>query len=850
MTKVKVKTQVGTFIYKSYSFKMKSGDLVINFHFVQRGIKDKDINFKPHVIIKNVDPKTLKNNKDVIDNLVFNLGLIEMLSYFKAVLSPEIIIEAGYLDKKQIKWWQSFLISGAMSEFFYINKIDFTKKDFVKIKNSTSSPRTTLGVKTLINKSEKILLQMSGGKDSLTSYEILKNAKKDLICFTLNPTKETIGTLKIAKCNNVIIAKRNIDKNLLKLNKEGYLNGHTPFSVYLAFLSDLLAVLFDCKYIVASNALSANYGSTKYKGQVVNHQFAKSIFAENLFREYEKKHLKTNVDYFSFLRPINDIAVIKLFAKYGEKYFDDFTSCNNVNKKWCNKCAKCVSTFVVLSLFLNEKELKNIFGKNLLKDKNLKPLIKELKQEDRRPLDCVATHEEILAVLNKDKKTIDKLLNHWEEDNNLPQEFEQILKNSLLTTKERITEHLKDKKILILGFGKEGNSTLKFLRTILPKIKIGIADRDKNINVKDKNTTLHTGKNYLKAIRNYDLVFKSPGIVFSSKNKITSQTKFFLNYCPGTVIGITGTEGKSTTSFLIYNILKEAGLAAYLIGNIGNPVLDYLLQAKKCDIFIYEMSSYQLQDIQKSPNISVFLNIFNDHLDYHKNFTNYLKAKQNITRYQNKDDYFIYNGKQKELKKIVSKSKAIKIDYNKEKVINLPSNKNLYIENIKAGIAVANIFNIKANVIKKVLKNFKSLEHRLEYVGKYNDIIFYNDSASKVPEATVYALRTLGIKVATLILGGANRKKTNFRELIRNIEISNIKNLILLDTVGKKIGEKITNKNINKFYASDMKEVVKLAYKYTNKNKICLLSPAAVSYGMFKNFDDRGNQFKKFVTRS
>src|SRR3989338_5188055 len=194
---------------------------------------------------------------------------------------------------------------------------------------------------------------------------------------------------------------------------------------------------------------------------------------------------------------------------------------------------------------------------------------------------------------------------------------------------------LKDKKILILGFGREGQDTFKFLKKLFPRKKIDIADQKFD-------------KNYLEKIKNHDVIIKTPGIPFKKlpglhPGKITTQTEIFFDNCPGMIIGITGTKGKSTTSYWIYQVLKRAGLKAHLVGNIGKPVLTSLLKAKKDDIFVYELSSHQLYNLKQSPHIAVLLNIYPEHLDYYKSFKEYASAKANITKNQTKTVFFIYN---------------------------------------------------------------------------------------------------------------------------------------------------------------------------------------------------------------
>lgn len=389
---------------------------------------------------------------------------------------------------------------------------------------------------------------------------------------------------------------------------------------------------------------------------------------------------------------------------------------------------------------------------------------------------------------------------------------------------------LKNKEILILGFGREGKDTLKFLKGLFPKKKIAVTDAKFN-------------KNYLEAIKNYDVVIKSPGIPpkviapFTTKRqKITSQTEIFLENCPGKIIGVTGTKGKSTTCFWAYQTLKKTGLPVKLVGNIERPALSFLSKAKKEDIFIYEMSSHQLYGLKKSPQVAVLLNIYPEHLDYYKSFKEYTAAKANIAKYQTKKDYLIYNSQDKICQKIAKSSKARKI----------PIYGEYYQLNLAAVKAAAKIF--KAPVLTKL----KNLPHRLEFIGQFKKINFYNDSLATLPEATIFALNYLGKNVQTLILGGFDRKQ-DFKSLAKKILKSKIKSVVLFPPSGRRIWrtlQQAQDEQLPKhFFVNKMADAVKLAYDLTGKRKICLLSPSSPSFGIFKDYKERGNLFKKWVKK-
>jgi len=445
-------------------------------------------------------------------------------------------------------------------------------------------------------------------------------------------------------------------------------------------------------------------------------------------------------------------------------------------------------------------------------------------------------------------------------------------------------EQLKNKKILILGFGKEGRDTLRFLKELNLTKHIGIADQKELQGIpKGKRIKYYLGKNYLKSVSYYDIIIKSPGIPYKliyplikKGSTLTSQTEIFLDNFKGQTIGITGTKGKSTTTSLIYNILKKSGLNVHLVGNIGKPVLTSLIKAKANDIFVYELSCHQLNQLNKSPHIAIFLDIFPEHLDYYDNFTEYFKAKQNICLHQKKNDYFIFDSDFKLLRDLSKRVKSHSLSfgfkpyknikaflknnwiyYEKEKIISskdIPLLGKHNLANVMASIIVAKIFHCSNKDIKEAILEFKPLNHRLQFVGTFHNILFYNDSLSTIPQATIAAIKALGPNnIDTLMLGGYDRG-INFSPLIKEIIKLHLKAIILFPPSGERIYKSILKQwpsyredKPKLFLVNNMKEAVNLCYTYTSKNKICLLSTASASFGLFNNYRDRGEQFVKYV---
>jgi len=409
-----------------------------------------------------------------------------------------------------------------------------------------------------------------------------------------------------------------------------------------------------------------------------------------------------------------------------------------------------------------------------------------------------------------------------------------------------LLEYLKNKKILILGFGIEGISTYKFIRKYIKEQVLYIADKELNFNEKhemlseDKNIIAISGENYLKNLDEYDIIMKSPGISFANIdttkffNKIKSQLELFLEFIVIFIIGITGTKGKSTTSSLIYKMIEEQGKEVHLLGNIGVPLFDYIDILKEDTILVLEMSSHQLEYVEVSPKVSILLNLFEEHLDHYKSMQHYIDAKLNIYKFQKETDYFIYNIDNELLRKNVEnlkpngnvfeisyKGESLNNDRNKilckeNKKIVTQNNEVLYIDsenrkllgnhnlnNIMFALAVAKILKLDLKKVAETINNFEPLPHRMEYVGEFNGIKYYNDSIATIPESTINTIETLK-QVDTLIVGGMDRG-IDYDEFIKYLNKSNIETLICMPDTGTYIAKQIVNPNMQIFVVSNLR---------------------------------------------
>jgi len=390
------------FIYEKYFWKISGNNLEIFFDFsIYRENGSRSIKFRPKIIIElqKLDPVRNRRFLNGVDNLIFHLGLMEIPSYWKATCSREIEIQAGFLNKEQINWWEDLIIRG-MGQFFYENKIDWRSKNFLNLTVNCLQKDATAHFYRQ-NLKNKYLVPFAGGRDSIITLEGLKGQKKEIALFTVNTIERIQKVVRISGIKKQIIVRRIIDKKLLGLNEKGYLNGHTPFTALLSFTSLLCAAIFDYKNIAFSNEKSANEGNVKYLGEIINHQWAKSSEFEKKFRNYCKKYLVKNVNYFSFTRKYGELEISKMLIKY-PKYFPVFSSCNAGMRikiageaRWCGNCPKCLFIYMSLYPLLKKKKMLEIFGKDIFENRGLLPIMKGLLGQGKpKPFECVGTYQE------------------------------------------------------------------------------------------------------------------------------------------------------------------------------------------------------------------------------------------------------------------------------------------------------------------------------------------------------------------------------------------------------------------------------------------------------------------------
>lgn len=430
-----------TFIYDRFDVKDNSDNYEITFYFSIPGLCD----FSPKLFI---DKKHINCNinDEFFNYLVFNIGMVELISYVKCTCSPNIVVNCGYLDDYQINWFKKLYYNG-LGEFLYRNDIDVSIDDLFSITCSDKKYNFSIDYSGSGN-----LIPVGGGKDSNVTLSLLDGM--DNTCFIINPKGANIECARVAGySNNTFIVKRIIDKKIVDLNNEGFLNGHTPFSAIVAFVSYLCAYLSGKKYIVLSNEDSANESTVI--GTSVNHQYSKTLEFENDFNLYTKKYYGIDIKYFSLLRPLTEFQIGMLFSKL-DMFHKVFKSCNVGSKgdtwEWCCKCPKCLFVFIILSPFLYKDKLIDIFGSDLYEDSSLLDTFLELLgYSETKPFECVGTYGEVRFAVSL---LIDKLGDdlpyllryykdnyplsldvdyrlHYNDNNNLDSSFESIVKDAI-----------------------------------------------------------------------------------------------------------------------------------------------------------------------------------------------------------------------------------------------------------------------------------------------------------------------------------------------------------------------------------------------------------------------------------
>lgn len=395
MTYNELREKYKNFYYLGWSAETQNGRLHITYKFETENLAS----FSPEWVFNFGNADNINIDDPILNSLIFSLGMVELVSYWKITCPPNVFIKCGQIDDFQNDWWKKQYFNG-LGEFFYTNGI--TDADINSFMNIFSE-----GEKIQAGDKQKnlkgVIIPIGGGKDSAVTTELLKSVTPRA-CYIINPRGATSASADTGGFDEKIITSRTLDKNMLKLNKTGeYLNGHTPFSAIVAFSSVIAAYLGGYKYTALSNEASANENTVEnaVSGSGVNHQYSKSFEFEKDFCEYESKYINSGVKYFSLLRAWSEYQIAEYFAQI-KQYHSIFKSCNAGSKEdiWCCRCPKCLFVYLILSPFLSPAELENIFGENLADKADLMEDFKKLIGEvPEKPFECVGSRAEVNTAI-------------------------------------------------------------------------------------------------------------------------------------------------------------------------------------------------------------------------------------------------------------------------------------------------------------------------------------------------------------------------------------------------------------------------------------------------------------------
>jgi UDP-N-acetylmuramoylalanine--D-glutamate ligase len=941
--------------YRGFTAKKQASVLEVTFdfflepdlHFAPRYLFF-DFPFAKHFSSPLADGEIRDQLPKLWQQLFFQLGLAELPSYWKAACSPEIILDDQEfpLSPAAQTFWQNLLIHG-LGEFFYQNQIDFTAAKFVTWQSSKPAQSAELKQaeenwqktiesfqaasvsESLAQLSTEPLVPVGGGKDSATLLGLLEQKEKNYRVLLLEPHSPAAREIakhfqKTGHCQGIIRVQRRIDPELLRLNQAGYLNGHTPFSAVLAFVSVISAYFYGQQEVLLSNEASADEENSVFHGQEINHQYSKSSAFEAQFQRYNREELFAPnvcpVNYYSLFRQLDELAITEIFCQLWKKdqrldfVLEHFRSCNVGQQAgvWCHHCPKCAFVFLMFSAFLPPQIVsQKIFAKNLFDEETLQSTYFDLLGfGDKKPFECVGTFAECrkAALLAKEQyvaaaQTIPQVLKALLAKLNSHSSAPASSAKTQFPLWEKANawcQQQANKKICILGLGREGLSSYHFLRQFLPNKLLRLADQNplekldpawQTIQEQDQQLEFFLGSHYEQALEQQELILKTAGIpatlpfiqaALLKGAELSSQTAIFFDLVDHqNLIGITGTKGKSTTSTLLFELLKTAPEGAILVGNIGQPALDGLATLSEKTRVVYELSAHQLAELHKSPHIAIVQEIFPEHLDYYKDFESYFAAKTAIVRYQTPEDICIYDPDLAGASRMAALSPAKKwrhrlapngaelclrqiddqewlFETKPQEMALLPTQEipllgrhNLY--NVMAAVACARLFNIPPEGIRETVAHFKSLPHRLEFVAKTHGVTYIEDSIATNPPAAIKALEAFP-KGKILLLAGGYDRHLDFLPLVEKILERQVKALLLFPSTGETIAKLLREQAAKQQKAlpflqmvSSMSEAVEIAKSHAVTGDVVLLSPGSASFGLFKDYRDRGEQFRHAV---
>ena len=446
-----LREQYKEFYYHSFTIVQREKEIGITYNLEIKGLSS----FHPTFTLPVPRGSKIAETK-LFRTAAFSLGMVELISYWKISCPPHVIIECGILDEEQIQWWKKLYLHG-LGEFFYKNEINVDSHTFMDLKSTGAE---IVGVPLQQNYAGN-LIPIGGGKDSFVTLHLLEPYKDENCAFIINNIISAVNAAHAAgyeEGKNLLVVKRTLDPNMLALNRQGYLNGHTPFSAMAAFASYMTALVWGRKYITLSNESSAN--EPTIKGSDVNHQYSKTFEFEQDFNAYTKKYLTDEIHYFSLLRPLSELQIAGIFSKL-TSYLPVFRSCNvgQKNGEWCGHCAKCLFVCLMMSAYLEPKDITAIFGSDMLNDPEMRELFQQLTGIcDDKPFECVGTREEVNIAICMS-------IRHQQAKNKaLPLLFEEYKKT-------KYYKFYKDMNVNMLAFNEENHLPQSYAKIVKEELR-------------------------------------------------------------------------------------------------------------------------------------------------------------------------------------------------------------------------------------------------------------------------------------------------------------------------------------------------------------------------------------------
>lgn len=830
------------FVFRSVGFAPERKEIV--FHYAVEFAHRAPLHFTERILLPRA-PRLAGVPKPLLRALLRDLHRVLGLSYYKLFFPPSFG-GSKPLARAPADFWNTVYRKG-LGEFLYRNRLD--PRWCARFPSAESSTELLAAP---LPRRDRCLVGIGGGKESIVAGEMLKEYRANVTAFVVETQRSSPIINDVVRTMGIpaLRIRRVLDEQLFQ-ELEGSYQGHVPVSAIYAFLGLLAAVLYDYRYVIVGNEWSSSVGNVRWKNDLVNHQWSKSAEFEERFQAYTRRFLTPDITYFSLLRPLTELRIAELFATY-PRYFPFFSSCNRQftargirpESRWCGKCPKCAFVFLLLSATLPRQTVEQIFRRDLFAEPKLFNLFRDLLGfGSAKPFDCVGTFEEARAALWLTRARVARTAVGRAF---LPKIVKpQALLRDVRRARDAPTmpphfRFLGLKSVLLLGYGVEGRATHAYLRRRHRRLRVGITETRGEVRSRAYQAR-------------FDLAVKSPGIPRRFVSiPYTTATNLFFSHLRGTgalTIGITGSKGKSTTASLIAAILRAGGRRVRLLGNIGKPMLEALrTPLRRGDVFVLELSSHQLDDLRFSPRIAAALNLFPEHLPYHGGMEAYASAKQNIVTFQGPDDTFIYNPRDRRLRAWARKAVSRAVPWRERlplPVRELPLLGAHNVENVRAAVTTARRLGVSDAAMRRALRAFRPLPHRLERVGTYRGITFYDDAISTAPESTIAALRSLP-QVGTIFLGGEDRG-VDFAPLERELRKRGVRNLVLFPESGRRILK--SRRGFTILETSSMATAVRFAYRETPKGAVCLLSTASPSYSLWKNFEEKGRQFQRFVRR-